>query len=51
MASVAKDAGLGRESLSKALAPGAKPCLDTTLIRAAVALNASAAKAKPRPAK
>lgn len=31
MAQVAKDAGLGRESLYKALAPGAKPRLDTVL--------------------
>ena len=31
MAQVAKDAGLGRESLYKALAPGAKPRLDTIL--------------------
>ena len=31
MAKVAKDAGLGRESLYKALAPGAKPRLDTIL--------------------
>src|SRR3954467_2266113 len=31
MAQVAKDAGLGRESLYKALAPGAKPRLDTFL--------------------
>ena len=29
MAQVAKDAGLGRESLYKALAPGAKPRFDT----------------------
>lgn len=29
MAKVAKDAGLGRESLYKALTPGAKPRLDT----------------------
>ena len=29
MAQVAKDAGLGRESLYKARAPGAKPRLDT----------------------
>jgi probable addiction module antidote protein len=29
MAQVAKDAGLGRESLYKALAPGAKPRYDT----------------------
>lgn len=31
MAQVAKDAGLGRESLYKALTPGAKPRLDTIL--------------------
>ncbi|KAB2963977.1 MAG: putative addiction module antidote protein [Thermoanaerobaculia bacterium] len=31
MASVAKEAGLGRESLYKALAPGAKPRFDTVL--------------------
>ena len=31
MAQVAKDAGLGRESLYKALAPGAMPRLDTIL--------------------
>lgn len=31
MAQVAKAAGLGRESLYKALAPGAKPRLDTVL--------------------
>lgn len=30
-AQVAKDAGLGRESLYKALAPGAKPRFDTVL--------------------
>jgi probable addiction module antidote protein len=29
MAQVAKEAGLGRESLYKALAPGAKPRFDT----------------------
>lgn len=36
MAQLAKDAGLGRESLYKALAPGAKPRYDTVfkLIRA-----------------
>ena len=36
MAQLAKDTGLGRESLYKALAPGAKPRYDTvlTLIRA-----------------
>ena len=31
MAQLAKDAGLGRESLYKALAPGAKPRYDTML--------------------
>jgi probable addiction module antidote protein len=31
VAQVAKDAGLGRESLYKALAPGAKPRFDTVL--------------------
>ncbi len=31
MAQVAKDAGLGRESLYKALAPGSKPRFDTVL--------------------
>lgn len=31
MTQVAKDAGLGRESLYKALAPGAKPRFDTVL--------------------
>src|SRR5688572_17728465 len=31
MARVAKDSGLGRESLYKALAPGAKPRFDTVL--------------------
>lgn len=31
MAQVAKDAGLGRESLFKALTPGAKPRFDTVL--------------------
>ena len=31
MAQVAKDAGPGRESLYKALAPGAKPRFDTVL--------------------
>ena len=31
MAQVAKDAGLGRESLYKALTPGAKPRYDTVL--------------------
>jgi probable addiction module antidote protein len=31
MAKIAKEAGLGRESLYKALAPGAKPRFDTVL--------------------
>lgn len=31
MAQVARDAGLGRESLYKALAPGAKPRFDTVM--------------------
>jgi probable addiction module antidote protein len=31
MAQVAKDAGLGRESLYKALAPGAKPRYETIM--------------------
>lgn len=31
MAKIAKDTGLGRESLYKALAPGAKPRFDTVL--------------------
>jgi probable addiction module antidote protein len=31
MAQVAKDTGLGRESLYKALAPGAKPRFDTVI--------------------
>lgn len=31
MAQIARDSGLGRESLYKALAPGAKPRLDTVM--------------------
>jgi probable addiction module antidote protein len=38
MAQVAKDAGLGRESLYKALAPGAKPRFET-IMRVARALG------------
>lgn len=38
MAQVAKDAGLGRESLYKALTPGSKPRFDTVL-RVAKALG------------
>jgi len=45
MSQLAKDTGLGRESLYKALAPGAKPRYDTVLklVRAlGVQLHASA---------
>lgn len=38
MAQVAKDSGLGRESLYKALAPGAKPRFDTVM-KVALALG------------
>jgi probable addiction module antidote protein len=38
MTQVAKDAGLGRESLYKALAPGAKPRFDTVM-KVALALG------------
>ena len=38
MAQVARDAGLGRESLYKALAPGAKPRFDT-IVKVARALG------------
>ena len=38
MAQIARDSGLGRESLYKALAPGAKPRLDT-IIKVARALG------------
>lgn len=47
MAQLAKDTGLGRESLYKALAPGAKPRYDTVLkvLRAlGVKLNAEPVK-------
>lgn len=46
MAQIARDAGLGRESLYKALAPGAKPRFDTVqrIVRAlGVRLHATAA--------
>jgi len=49
MAQLAKDTGLGRESLYKALAPGAKPRYDTVLklVRAlGVDLHATAAAHK-----
>ena len=43
MAQVAKDAGLSRESLYKALAPGAKPRFDTVLkVARALAVRLSA---------
>lgn len=42
MAQVARDAGLGRESLYKALAPGAKPRFDT-ILRVARALGVTLA--------
>jgi probable addiction module antidote protein len=58
MAQLAKDTGLGRESLYKALAPGAKPRYDTVLkliralgveLHAAPVGAASAAIPRPRP--
>jgi probable addiction module antidote protein len=43
MAQIAKDTGLGRESLYKALAPGAKPRFDTVLkVARALGLKLSA---------
>jgi probable addiction module antidote protein len=48
MAQVAKDAGLGRESLYKALAPGAKPRFDTVLkVVHALGVHLTAQPAKP----
>lgn len=50
MASVAKDSGLGRESLYKALAPGAKPRFETiaSVMRALnVGFAVEARQAKP----
>jgi probable addiction module antidote protein len=47
MAQVAHDAGLGRESLYKALAPGAKPRFDTVL-RVARALGVTLAAVPSR---
>lgn len=47
MAQLARDTGLGRESLYKALAPGAKPRYDTLL----KVLNASGVKLHVEPAK
>lgn len=44
MAQIAKDTGLGRESLYKALAPGAKPKFDTVFrVMSALGLKLSAA--------
>jgi len=46
MAQLAKDAGLGRESLYKALTPGAKPRYDTVLkLLHALGVNLSATPA------
>jgi len=46
MAKVASDAGLGRESLYKALSPGAKPRYDTVLkVARAVGVRLSATPA------
>lgn len=48
MAQVAKDAGLGRESLYKALAPRAKPCFDTVLkVARALGVRLTAQPAQP----
>ncbi len=50
MAQVARDAGLGRESLYKALAPGAMPRFDTILkVTRALGVNLSASAAVPNP--
>jgi probable addiction module antidote protein/putative addiction module killer protein len=51
MAKLAKDAGLGRESLYKALAPGAKPRYDTVLkLLLALGVELRTTPAKPRSA-
>ena len=48
MAQLAKDAGLGRESLYKALTPGAKPRYDTVLkLLNALGVRLSATPAQP----
>ncbi len=48
MAQLARDAGLGRESLYKALTPGAKPRYDTVLkLLHALGVKLSAAPANP----
>jgi probable addiction module antidote protein len=47
MAQVAKDSGLGRESLYKALAPGAKPRFDTVMkVMAALGIQIHALPAR-----
>ena len=43
MTQLAKDAGLGRESLYNALAPGAKSCFDTLLRALGVSLHVKSA--------
>jgi probable addiction module antidote protein len=48
MARLAKDCGLGRESLYKALSPGAKPRFDTILkVVRALGLELTATSAQP----
>ncbi len=48
MSQLARDAGLGRESLYKALTPGAKPRYDTVLkLLHALGIKLSAVPAKP----
>lgn len=48
MAQVAKDSGLGRESLYKALTPGAKPRFDTVMkVMAALGIQMQAKPAQP----
>lgn len=48
MAQVAKDAGLGRESLYKALAPGAKPRFETIMkVARALGVNFTVQPASP----
>ncbi len=48
MSQIAKDSGLGRESLYKALAPGAKPRFDTVLkVAKALGVTFSAQPAQP----
>lgn len=50
MAQLAKDAGLGRESLYKALTPGAKPRYDTVLrLMRALGVRLHATPSRERP--